>query len=149
MKRIRKLASIVCRCSMTRAENGFSTWQTLIAMRTMERSNRCANLPILARLTANERSIVTLNLAALQRQLTEKQDLAAIPQISPEDRAAKLAEYQATVDQFAGEERQALEKVDPQHVPDYWTLRTLKTAMQKHRAAQKSLERLQRAIAKA
>src|SRR5947208_3938481 len=145
MKRIRKLASIVCRCSMTRAENGFSTWQTLIAMR----SNRCANLPILARLAANERSIVTLNLAALQRQLTEKQDLAAIPQISPEERAAKLAEYQATVDQLAGEERQALEKVDPQHVPDYWTLRTLKTAMQKHRAAQKSLERLQRAIAKA
>ena len=92
---------------------------------------------------------MTLNLAALQRQLTEKQDLAAIPQMSPEERAAKLAEYQATVDQFAGEERQAFEKVDPQHVPDSWTLRTLKTAMLLHRAAQKSLERLQRAIAKA
>src|SRR5436305_7588533 len=90
-----------------------------------------------------------MDLAALERQLAERKDLAAIPQMSLEERTAKLAEYQTGVLRLAGEERQAFEKVDPQHVPDYWTVRTLKTAMQKHRAAQKSLEQLQRAIAKA
>ncbi len=91
-----------------------------------------------------------MNLAALERRMAEEADLADIAHMTPEERANKLAEYKGNVVRLASEEEQALDTVQQvQGVPDYWTMRALGTAIRKHRAAKKSLERLEREIAKA
>src|SRR5947209_892491 len=91
-----------------------------------------------------------MNLAALERQIAEHADLAAISDISPAERANKLAEYKAKVDRLAAEEEQALDQLrlaGPDNV-DVQALRAVRALARQHRGAVLSFERLQKAIAK-
>lgn len=98
-----------------------------------------------------------MELAAMQRELTERTDLAAVPEMSLEERATKLAEYTAKVDQRASEERQAFAALpDPGSLDNrsfagvhVQALRAVRATARAHRAAQHSLKRLEREIAKA
>lgn len=97
-----------------------------------------------------------MNLAAMERELTEMTDFAAVPEMSPEERATKLAEYKAKVDQLAEEERQGFAALpEPGSLGSAFTgihmqkLMALRATAREHRAAQRSLEKLEREIAKA
>ena len=95
-----------------------------------------------------------MNLAAMERELAEMTDLAAVPEMSSEERATKLAEYKAKVGQLAEEERQGFAALPDPSLDNVFTgihvqqLRALRATAREHRAAQRSLEKLEREIAK-
>lgn len=93
---------------------------------------------------------MTLSLAQMLRQAEEMTDIAAIPTMTPEERAQKLAEYQARVEQIGAEEKYLLEQVrQAGTIPDFATAKALSRVARLHRSAQLSLERLQKAITQA
>ncbi len=92
-----------------------------------------------------------LNIADLERRVKETSDLAAIPGMTPEERATLLAQYTSRRDELATRAEQTRDVTLRQTggQPDYRAVRGLSKAIRQYRSAQLSLERLQKEIVKA
>jgi len=92
-----------------------------------------------------------LNLADLEFQVMQMADIAAIPDLLPDERSAKLMEYQARSETLAFEVKQIIDALFPTDggVLDYTTVRKLASLRRKHAMALKAVERLRGAIGKA
>ena len=73
-------------------------------------------------------------------------DLHDIAQMSAEERAEKLATYKAQVTELAAQEQQAIARVQPPNMPPLSHMLALSRVARKHRAAQRALARIERAI---
>ena len=92
-----------------------------------------------------------LNIADLELQIMQMADIAAIPDLLPDERSAKLMEYQSRSDTLAFEVKQILDALFPTdgRMLDYTTVRRLASLRRKHAMALKAAERIQDAISKA
>ena len=78
-------------------------------------------------------------------------DLHDVPSMSPAQRTELLDTYKAEVTDLAAQEQQAIERVRQQepHMPAMSTMRALSRVARKHRAAQRALARIEKAITQA
>src|SRR6266566_1556879 len=91
---------------------------------------------------------MTMSLREMERRAAEEADIKAILRLPVDGRVHLVRKYKSEVGRLAAEEQQRLSEAQQAgSTPAYSATRTLSTVMRKRLSAQRSLERIERAIA--